>query len=52
LVLFSSVRSFSYYLFGVQALEPVVLALVGAVAAIAPVRRAVAVQPMDALRHE
>ncbi len=52
LVLFSSVRSFSYYLFGVQALEPVVLALVGAVAAFAPVRRAVAVQPMDALRHE
>ena len=47
------------YLFGVQALElavlaltALVLALIGAVAAFAPVRRALAVQPMDALRHE
>jgi putative ABC transport system permease protein len=47
------------YLFGVHALEPVVLgvtalvlALIGAIAAFAPVRRALAVQPMDALRHE
>ena len=47
------------YLFGAQALEPVVLALtalvlalIGAVAAFVPVRRAIAVQPMDALRHE
>jgi ABC-type antimicrobial peptide transport system permease subunit len=47
------------YLFGVEALEPVVLALtalvlalIGALAAFAPVRRALAVQPMDALRHE
>jgi len=47
------------YLFGVRALEPavlaltaLVLALIGAVAAFAPVRRALAVQPMDALRHE
>jgi putative ABC transport system permease protein len=47
------------YLFGVRALEPAVLALtalvlvlIGAVAAFAPVRRALAVQPMDALRHE
>jgi ABC-type antimicrobial peptide transport system permease subunit len=47
------------YLFGVQALEPavlaltaLVLALISAVSAFAPVRRALAVQPMDALRHE
>jgi hypothetical protein len=47
------------YLFGVEALEPVVLALtalvlalIGALAAFAPIRRALAVQPMDALRHE
>jgi ABC-type antimicrobial peptide transport system permease subunit len=47
------------YLFGAQALEPVllaltalVLALIGALAAFVPARRALAVQPMDALRHE
>jgi ABC-type antimicrobial peptide transport system permease subunit len=36
----------------VLALTALVLALIGAVAAFAPVRRALAVQPMDALRHE
>ena len=47
------------YLFGAQALEPLVyaltalvLALIGAVAAFVPARRALAVQPMDALRQE
>jgi hypothetical protein len=47
------------YLFGAQALEPLVLALtalvlalVGAVAAFVPARQALAVQPVDALRHE
>jgi ABC-type antimicrobial peptide transport system permease subunit len=47
------------YLFGAQALAPavlvltaLVLALIGAVAAFVPARRALAVQPMEALRHE
>jgi ABC-type antimicrobial peptide transport system permease subunit len=47
------------YLFGAQALAPavlvltaLVLALIGAIAAFVPARRALAVQPMKALRHE
>jgi len=47
------------YLFGVSALEPavlaltvLVLALIAAVAALFPVRRALAVEPTDALRHD
>jgi hypothetical protein len=47
------------YLFGAHGLEPVVLALtalvlalIGAFAAFVPARRALAVQPLDALRHE
>ena len=47
------------YLFGAQALEPLVfaltalvLALIGAAAAFVPARRALAVQPMDALRQD
>jgi ABC-type antimicrobial peptide transport system permease subunit len=52
-------RLVTSYLFGAQALEPVVLTLtalvltlIGAVAAFVPARRALAVQPMEALRHE
>ena len=47
------------YLFGAEALEPLVfaltalvLALIGAAAAFVPARQALAVQPMDALRQE
>ena len=47
------------YLFGAEALEPLVfaltalvLALIGAAAAFVPARQALAVQPMEALRQE
>jgi ABC-type antimicrobial peptide transport system permease subunit len=36
----------------VLALTALVLALIGAFAAFVPARRALAVQPLDALRHE
>jgi predicted permease len=47
------------YLFGVRAFDPLapaltalVLAVTGAMAALIPVRRAIALEPMEALRHE